>query len=89
MWIQNNRCNYNTLKPRLSDLDDNTSFSFAKKPSSIKGFFMGILIISTALIVLLLGNPEITLITHTSIQVKISKTSPDQLSQVTNLINFL
>ncbi|XP_053204960.1 uncharacterized protein LOC128389407 isoform X2 [Panonychus citri] len=68
MWIQNNRCNYNTLKPRLSDLDDNTSFSFAKKPSSIKGFFMGILIISTALIVLLLGNPEITLITHTSIQ---------------------
>uniref|UniRef100_T1K2D8 Uncharacterized protein n=1 Tax=Tetranychus urticae TaxID=32264 RepID=T1K2D8_TETUR len=68
MWIQNNRCHYNSLKPRLSDLDDNASFSFAKKPSSIKGFFMGILIISTALIVLLLGNPEITLITHTSIQ---------------------
>ncbi|XP_074603475.1 uncharacterized protein LOC141857007 isoform X2 [Brevipalpus obovatus] len=70
MWIQNNqRDRYNSLKPRLlSELEDNGSFNFAKKPNSIKGFFMGILIISTALIVLLLGDAHTTLITHTSIE---------------------
>lgn len=87
LWIANNqRDRYsNNCKPRLfTEMDESGSFKFAKKPNSIKGFFMGILIISTALIVLLLGDSHTTLITHTSIEVSVHQACNNQANNYTH-----
>lgn len=67
MWLTNNQSKINFIRARLSD--DEALRSIINSSSSIKGFFIGLLMLATAIIVLLLKEDYLTVITHTAIQV--------------------
>ena len=81
IWVDNNRVRQNYLRPRLGESGDanvtcladvefaNAGFLVnAGRLHALKGFFLGMLIISITIIVLVLGDDYTTLLTHSSIQ---------------------
>ena len=74
MWCMNNNVKrVATAVRNLSTENYDTEFggySFFKKKASIKGFFLGLLVISASIIVLILQDNMLSLITHTAIQVR-------------------
>lgn len=70
LWFTNNQSKISFIRAKLSDEEAMRAAFLSSKPSSIKGFFIGLLILSTAIIVLLLEDELIKIITHSSIQVR-------------------
>lgn len=78
LWLMNNNtalldaCSAFTLTRRRSIfLDDESAYNFLKeKTSSIKGFFFGFLTFSSSIVVLFHQDHQLSLITHTSLQVR-------------------
>lgn len=71
MWFMNNDLKLATSRSISgSSYDDSFGYNFFKKKASIKGFFLGLLIVSASIIVLILQDNMLSLITHTTIQVQ-------------------
>jgi hypothetical protein len=70
LWFTNNQSKISFIRAKLSDEEAMRAAFLSSKRSSIKGFFIGLLIFSTAIIVLLLEDELIKIITHSSIQVR-------------------
>ncbi|RWS01864.1 hypothetical protein B4U79_10245, partial [Dinothrombium tinctorium] len=69
IWINcNERKSLYALRSSSAETTNNPIYKSSVEPVSVKGFFLGLLVVSAALIVLLHGDNEILLITHISIQ---------------------
>lgn len=85
VWTNNNRLRPNYLRARLCEPEPSTASCLAEaefsstgflravggggRLQSLKGFFLGMLIISITIVVLVLGDDYVTILTHSSIQV--------------------
>lgn len=67
IWFANNDIN-SLLTPSESQ---NTGYHFFKRKASIKGFFLGLLMIAASIVVLVLQDTYLSLVTHTSLQVSL------------------
>ena len=83
IWINNNKTKINYQRTRLCETESincfnepefvsNNFLSSSSKLKSIKGLFMGLLVISTTVIMLTTGNDYFLIATHSSIQVSCS-----------------
>jgi len=71
IWFTNNQSKIHFIRAKLSDEEAMRAAFLSSKHSSIKGFFIGLLVLSTAIIILLLEDDLLKIITHTSIEVRL------------------
>ncbi len=89
LWFTNNQSKISFIRAKLSDEEAMRAAFLSSKPSSIKGFFIGLLILSTAIIALLLEDELIKIITHSSIQVRFVSCKKEIDSKLTLLLTLL
>ena len=73
IWLANNHADsfdspFN-LRNAFSNTDSELGYQFFKKKASIKGFFVGLLMTSGTIVVLVLKDQQLSLIAHTVLQV--------------------
>lgn len=67
IWFANN-----DIKSLLTSPESqNAGYHFFKRKASIKGFFLGLLMIAASIVVLVLQDTYLSLVTHTSLQVSL------------------
>lgn len=73
IWLANNHADSFdspfSLKNGFSNSDSELGYQFFKKKASIKGFFVGLLMTSGTIVVLILKDHQLSLIAHTVLQV--------------------
>lgn len=69
VWFANNDVK-SSLLASSEGQNSISSYHFFKRKASIKGFFLGLLMIAASIVVLVLQDTYLSLITHTSLQVR-------------------
>ena len=75
IWLMNNNLSdiesYSFMSGKTSFFaDDDFSYHFMKRKASVKGFFLGLLMTTGAIIVIFLQDLHLSLICHTALQVR-------------------
>ena len=69
VWFANN----DVKSVLISSEAQNIGYHFFKKKASIKGFFLGLLMIAASIVVLVLQDTYLSLVTHTTLQVRVTQ----------------